>query len=136
MFFLGEDHEEALKIAAKTYGVRYPHLSIHLILLYLLTSSEDIRKHLSDCVTPSLSIRPEAIFKPWQTGSSKGITRLAFNLFNEKALSVDEVPKRRQMDELYMYTPAMLFRHLDDRQARVAVEAISMYFHLFRGMPM
>lgn len=55
----------------------------HISLAYLLTLDTACRKHINDCFDfDEDCIKREALNQPWQTGTSKKTTRLAFNLWN------------------------------------------------------
>lgn len=55
----------------------------HLSVAYLLALDTVTRQHINDIFDfEEDCIRPDALEKPWQTGTSKKTTRLAFNLWN------------------------------------------------------
>ncbi len=55
----------------------------HTSLAYLLTVDTVTRDHIDDCFDfDNDGIKLDALNKPWQTGTSKKTTRLAFNLWN------------------------------------------------------
>ena len=55
----------------------------HMAVAYLLSLDTVTRQHVSDIFDFSEDcIRPDALQKPWQTGTSQKTTRLAFNLWN------------------------------------------------------
>lgn len=55
----------------------------HTSLAYLLTVDTVTRDHIDDCFDfDKDGIKLDALNKPWQTGTSKKTTRLAFNLWN------------------------------------------------------
>ena len=52
-------------------------------ILYTLAVSPVTRSHFDELFNMrERAILPDGLIKPWQTGSSKKVTRLAFNLFN------------------------------------------------------
>lgn len=52
-------------------------------LLYALGLTEETRRHVRELYDfKERCIIPEGLDKPWQTGSSTRVTRLAFNLYN------------------------------------------------------
>lgn len=55
----------------------------HISLAYLLTVDTVTRAHIDNCFDfDNDGIKLDALNKPWQTGTSKKTTRLAFNLWN------------------------------------------------------
>lgn len=55
----------------------------HQSLAYLLTLDSVCREHIDDCFDfDGDLIKIEALAQPWQTGTSKKTTRLAYNLWN------------------------------------------------------
>ena len=58
-------------------------------LIYTLGMCHDTRRHFDNIYdTGKRCIIPEAIRKPWQTGSSLKVTRLAFQLFTDSTPTV------------------------------------------------
>jgi len=52
-------------------------------LFYLLGVCGETRKHIDDIFDfEDRSIKPEALYAPWQTGSTVRLTLIAFNLWN------------------------------------------------------
>lgn len=57
--------------------------SYHRALFYTLGISGDTRNHLRDLYDfVEDCIKPEGLYVSWQTGGSRRVTRLAFNLWN------------------------------------------------------
>lgn len=55
----------------------------HMAVAYLLALDTVTRNHVNDIFDFSENcIRTDALSKPWQTGTSRKTTRLAFNLWN------------------------------------------------------
>lgn len=55
----------------------------HLSMAYLLALDTVTRRHVNDIFDFSEDcIKPDALQEPWQTGTSRKTTRLAFNLWN------------------------------------------------------
>lgn len=55
----------------------------HMAVAYLLALDTVTRQHISDIFDYDEDcIKPDALEKPWQTGTSRKTTRLAFNLWN------------------------------------------------------
>ena len=60
----------------------------HISVAYLLTLTEDTRKHIGECFDfADDSIKLDALNEPWQTSTSRKATRLAFNLWNDYSYS-------------------------------------------------
>ena len=88
-------------------------------LVYVLGISEACRTHFKDLYDVNKRcIKPAALHKPWQTGTSKKITRLAFNLFTWNTAEGDDAEK---------YTPKELFSGLDANEKKAAAQAL-IYF--------
>lgn len=91
--------------------------SYHKALVYLLGLTAETRNNFNTLVnydgkySPcSLSIKPENINAPWQTGTTYKITRLAYNLFNGFSYDYEiseEGEKLKQFSK--EYTPYNLF---------------------------
>lgn len=72
-------------------------------VVYLLGLTEETRKHTADVYNIERGeIEVEGLNKPWQTGTTGIICRLAFNLFNGYAGEIDEENPRA-------YTPESIF---------------------------
>lgn len=55
----------------------------HMSMAYLLSLDTVTRQHVSEIFDfEEDCIKPDALQKPWQTGTSRKTTRLAFNLWN------------------------------------------------------
>lgn len=80
MIFHDEHHETAYNDICS----RMKYLDCyHRSLAYLLTLDSVLREHIDDVYNLKAdSIKLDGLHKPWQTGTSKKTTRLAFNLWN------------------------------------------------------
>lgn len=88
-------------------------------LVYTLGISRDCRAHFSRLYDPKERlIIPAGLFEGWQTGASRRITRLAFNLFTWQTAEGDNPAE---------YTPKELFSSLDETHRQGALLAIA-YF--------
>lgn len=75
-------------------------------LIYVLGIDETCRNHLNRLYKADLNcIRPEGLREDWQTGASRRITRLAFNLFTWTTVDGDDPAA---------YAPYQIFFGLDD----------------------
>lgn len=88
-------------------------------LVYVLGLNKDCRKHFSDLYVPeSGQIKPDALNKAWQTGASRKVTRLAFNLYTW------DVPEDDNAEKL---SPKELFTGIDDKTKKGMLLAIQYY---------
>ncbi len=116
-----EKHNENLKWADEEHKYNYSLFcrrmeysdEYHRAVAYLLALDENIRKHVSDVFDFNNDvIIPKGIDMPWQTGTSKKVTRLAFNLWDsccsdgEKYIS--EEGYELELPSAY-YTPSSIF---------------------------
>lgn len=96
----------------------------HAALVYTLGIDVSCRAAWEDCVDERYNIiRPEALYAPWQTTGSLGITRLAFQLYTCGTPDIEE--NGGCNDGLYAVTN--IFQGLDEMHRKGAVLAIS-YF--------
>ena len=80
-------------------------------LFYVLGLTTETREYVDDLFDFKRGlIRTEGLKKSWQTGTTRKVTYLAFNLFNGGCPSVYELndPKEK-MAELEMYTVSTIF---------------------------
>jgi hypothetical protein len=80
MKFENLEHEKTYKsiVGRMSYLDEY-----HKAVAYLLSLDNVLRKHIEDVFDFQRDcIKLEGLQKPWQTGTSKKTTRLAFNLWN------------------------------------------------------
>ena len=88
----------------------------HQALIYLLGVLPDTRTRFRELFNAEKDvIIPRGLYKPWQTGGTQRVTRLAFNLFNGFAGSIG----KRKYEPDCMYTtdqimePSLLEYYLD-----------------------
>ena len=78
--FADTEHETFFVSMMKRAGV---YDSYHKALFYTLGICPDTREHMGDLFDfKEQLIKPEGLSKGWQTGGSRRVTRLAFNLWN------------------------------------------------------
>jgi len=74
----------------------------HQALVYLLGVLPDTRKRFRELFnTEKDRIIPNALFKPWQTGGTQRVTRLAFNLFD----GFIGYSGKRKIEPEFLYAP-------------------------------
>ena len=79
----------------------------HQAVAYLITLDSVCRQHINDIFDfPEDVIKPECLNKPWQTGTSKKTTRLAFNLWNGYQSEGEPLAEERISPN---YTPEHIF---------------------------
>ena len=83
-------------------GTGLPSDANHQALVYLLGVLPDTSKRFRELYSAEKDrIFPSALNRPWQTGGTKRVTRLAFNLFNGFAGSNG----KRKYEPGFLYTP-------------------------------
>lgn len=88
-------------------------------LVYTLGINPVCRDHFKEIYdVKNRCIIPESIHEPWQTGSSRSITRLAFNFYTCSVLETDSPAD---------YSPKSLFGNLGEIQRHGALLALK-YF--------
>lgn len=93
--------------------------SDHEALIYTLGINKDCRRHLTDLYSPeSGQIKADALKKAWQTGASRKVSRLAFNLYTWDVPEDDNAEK---------YAPKELFTGIDDKTKKGMLLAIQYY---------
>lgn len=81
--------------------------SYHRALFYILGLMEETRVNIKSLYDyQERAINFEGLRKGWQTGTSKRLTRLAFNLFNGFDGNTGE---EEEKDDCCLYTPYYLF---------------------------
>ena len=81
---------------------RLPDDPNHQALVYLLGVLQDTRMRFRELYnTEKGRIIPNALNKPWQTGGTQRVTRLAFNLFDGFA----GYSGKRKLEPEFLYTP-------------------------------
>lgn len=83
----------------------------HKALVYCLGIDRDTRKHVSSIYDIKTgSIKTECLHEPWQTGGSRKVIRMAFNLYCNGTPSVyDTEDVEEQLQECQSYTVEELF---------------------------
>lgn len=96
-------HDAGHKAAYSALGAQMRYLDCyHRALAYLLALDEVLREHVPDVFDFEADcIKPDALRRAWQTGTSICTTRLAFNVWNGFA-GDDE-------DDASNYTPEQIF---------------------------
>lgn len=101
MKFVNDEHKRFYEAHAATTDEKEKKA-----LIYTLGIDEPCRNHFERLYDTSMNcIRPEGLREGWQTGTSRRITRLAFNFFTWETVEGDD-PEA--------YTPHELFTGLDD----------------------
>lgn len=89
-------------------------------LIYLLSSNKETRKNFHEIYNLQKDeINIESLKKPWQTGTSLNICRLAFNLYGD--IASDEPDERTN----YLYTINELMKNIN---IDVAIQALKIKF--------
>ena len=116
--FCGKDHEDLFYTLFKKMKSKDCY---HGAAAYLLSLDTVLKDHINRVFDFKEDIiKPECIYEPWQTGTSKKTTRLLFNLWNGKYKDIerrfdddeemdeDEEQKRIAYSSTY-YTPDEIF---------------------------
>ena len=83
-------------------GTGMPDDPNHQALVYLLGVLPDTRRRFRESFNAEKDlIIPSVLNKPWQTGGTQRVTRLAFNLFN----GFSGYAGKRKKEQECMYTP-------------------------------
>lgn len=115
MYFVSDEHEEFYNQHSDIVSRGNDYEA----LIYTLGISSSCREHFSGLYNvKERCIIPEGLFQGWQTGGSKRITRLAFNLFTHNTVVGDDPES---------YAPKELFSGLDEDSKTGAVYAILYY---------
>lgn len=86
-------------------------------LIYVLGLSDACRRHFAECYdAKNETIKPEALQASWQTGSSRNVTRLAYNLYTWDVIGDSET-----------YAPKALFNGVDRTTREGMLQALD-YF--------
>lgn len=121
MIFKDKHHEDFYKQnIEKTNSYSDPY---HKALFYTLGLMEETRSNIKSLYDyQDRAINFEGLRMGWQTGTSKRLTRLAFNLFN----GFDgDTGKEEEKDDCRFYTPYYLF---DNGLALYMLEAIKLRY--------
>jgi len=89
---------------------KLPNDSQHNALAYTLGICKNTRKHFDSIFSVNdFSINPAAIDEGWQTGSSRKVTRLAFQLFTDKIPTATSGDEEMDINELSKYSVSDIF---------------------------
>lgn len=114
MEFVNDQHEQFFEAHTATTDENEKKA-----LIYTLGIDDDCRSHFNRLYdTNTNCIRPEGLREGWQTGASRRITRLAFNLFTWQTIEGDDPAN---------YTPIELFSNLDTAHRQGVLLALA-YF--------
>ena len=100
--------------------------------LYILTS-DIMYEHIDDCFDfKDNCIEPKALLQAWQTGSTYGLTCLAFNLFTEGTPLPNDISDEQREEMLRRYSTARVFWSLDTHNTQIALNAIMIHEGVIR----
>lgn len=100
--FKNQEHEQSYKAILKRMGNDDEY---HKSVAYLIALNKDTKKHMEDIFDFKKDcIKLEGLKKPWQTGTSKKTTRLAFNLWAN--VNSDEIEEEVNTN---LYTVSEIF---------------------------
>lgn len=117
MKFIDKEHENFYnqKIGQVQVKDRYKQS-----LIYLLASTNETRQNFEEIYDiQSNEVNIESLKKPWQTGTSVHICRLAFNLFGD---IVSDAPEEKIS---YYYTISEIIKNID---LNCVIEALKIRF--------
>lgn len=117
MKFIDKEHENFYnqKIGQAQFKDKYKQS-----LIYLLSSTNETRQNFEEiCDMQRNEINIESLEKPWQTGTSIAICRLAFNLFGD---IVSDTPDERTS---YSYTISEIIKNIN---LNCVIEALKIRF--------
>ena len=108
MVFANEEHKRFYEEKLAQAGCQDCY---HMALIYILGISEDTRKHFRQIYDmKSGCIKTECLHQVWQTGSSRKIVRLAFNLYTNGTPDIDHYEDRdEQINECRRYSVSDIF---------------------------
>ena len=125
IYFESKEHEQKYYELVEKYGAE--NRASYKALFYLLTSTLDIRYHLSACFGISggeIYIKSDALRHDWVTGGDARIIRLAFNLFTGGCPTSGHLRGEKKEMELLKSTPAGIFFGLDETLTLVAITGL------------
>lgn len=116
MDFIDEKHKDFFEKVMKKLN-NYRNIDVYYSsIIYTLGISETTRKHFSEIFNlKEGEININSILKPWQTDTSKKVTRMAFSLWNgcnydsEEDAEQDRVSKGYNIDEIFSSAYAPYF---------------------------
>ena len=130
--FIDQGHKERYEEALKKTGRptdNYEYGSC----LYILTS-EIMHEHINDCFDfKDNCIKTDAFLQPWQTGSTYGLTCLAFNLFTEATPTPNDIDDKKRQYIIERYATARIFWSLDRHNTKIALFGIMIHEGLVKG---
>ena len=95
--------------------------------LYILTS-DIMHQYINDCFDfINNCIKPDALKKCWQTGSTYGLTCLAFNLFTENTPIPSDTSDEQREDVIIRYSVERVFWSLDMHNTNIAIMGIKIH---------
>ena len=90
-------------------------------------------EHIDDCFDfKDNCIEPNALLQAWQTGSTYGLTCLAFNLFTEGTPLPNDISDEQREEMLRRYSTARVFWSLDIHNTQIALNAIMIHEGVIR----
>ncbi len=117
MKFIDNEHENFYN--EKIGQVKFRDSYINA-LIYLLASNRETRRYFEEIYNIEKNeINLESLEKPWQTGTSINICRLAFNLFG------DIVSDKPEDGSSYLYTISQIIKNIN---LDCCIEAIKLRF--------
>ena len=125
--FADADHEKKFNEYIQAYNVD-PKNRDYVLLLYLLAAI-DPGPHIEDMIEVrpggGLKVKRDALRHDWLTSSDRNIIRLAFNLYNWGAPTIqNDMTSEEKINELEAYLPVNLFTGHDSRRNTAILEAI------------
>ena len=124
--FTDANHKKIFEEYCQLYAID-PRNRDYVLLLYLLAVI-DPGPHIEDVIEHKgpgkIRIKKDALRHGWVTSSDAKIIRLAFNLFNYGAPTVEGSTSEEQISELENYLPINLFTGHDERRNFAITEAI------------
>lgn len=105
MKFIDSEHENFYYEKIGQAKIKDKYISV---LIYLLASNKETRMHFEEIYNVKKNeINLEILQRPWQTGTSINICRLAFNLFG------DIVSDKPEEGANYLYTTSQIIKNIN-----------------------
>ena len=124
--FFDNGHKERFENAINKTGHAKDNFE-YASCLYILTS-DIMHEHINDCFDfKDNCIKPEALLQAWQTGSTYGLTCLAFNLFTETTPTPSGITDKQRKEMIERYSTARVFWSLDSDNTQIALMAIMIH---------
>lgn len=126
MNFINDDHKAFYEEhTANLYDDRS-----RAALFYILGIAEETRIYIRDLYDfKGRHIKPDGLAKPWQTSSTRALTRLAFDVFHGGPVIPAEYAGDDREDALEEYSAARIFSRLNE-WAPYALEAIRIRYRI------